>query len=604
MIIKLLDDSVINQIAAGEVVERPASVVRELVDNAIDAGSKSVTVFLEEGGKHLIRVLDTGCGMSKDDARLACERHATSKIHTTDDLNELHTLGFRGEALSSIAAVTRLKIITRSKDEESGTEIMIDGGELRYAKNVAAPIGTDIRASNLFFNVPARKKFLKQPATEEQKVKQWLTQSSIAHPDIHYKLVLDGEQSINFPPAEDMISRAQHIFRGSSVTFDEKIGPLRICGLLCHPAMAQADTKAMIIFVNKRLVSDKIVSKAIREGFSSTLKDSEYPLGFVSIELPASEVDVNVHPQKSEVRFRSGGDVFATVREIVRRSVQNFNGPVTMRSSNNLYVGPITSQTPVYSQNPIKFQSNIQNRVMESSNTYASNFESNKTYSNDSFSQPQNFEQQGTLFQQTTSEINTSQPFLFSNLKYIGQALSCFLLCEYQENMYVIDMHAAHERCNYNKIRKNFENKCVESQLLLVPQTIELTEAGVEQCLSRKDMLENFGFEIERFGNNVLLIRAVPAILSNVNLTPIIKEIAALEDEMDLGIIDRTIDFIAARIACHASIRSGDKITKEEAYALFTELDQEDFNSACPHGRPVITSFTRSEIEKWFGRDR
>ena len=607
MIIKLLEDSVINQIAAGEVVERPASVVRELVDNAIDAGSKSVSVFLEEGGKHLIRVLDTGCGMSKDDARLACERHATSKIHTTEDLNQLHTLGFRGEALSSIAAVTRLKITTRSKDEELGTEIVIDGGELRYAKSVAAPVGTDIRAANLFFNVPARKKFLKQPATEEQKVKQWLIQSSIAHPDIHYKLTLDGEQSINFPPAYDMISRAKSIFKGTSVTFNEEIGPLKICGLLCHPAMAQADTKAMIVFVNKRLVSDKIVSKAIREGFSSTLKDSEYPLGFVSIELPPSEVDVNVHPQKSEVRFRSGGDVFATVREIVRRSVQNFNGPVAIKDK-PVYVGPITSQTPIYSQNPINFR----NKIMEGTQQYtpsniidgdSDTFASSSLNTTNSSVQAQNFEQPN-LFQQTINSENSKQPFLFSNLKYIGQVLSCFLLCEYQESLYVIDMHAAHERCNYNKIRKNFENKCVESQLLLVPQSIELTEIGVEQCLNRKEMLENFGFEIERFGTNVLLIRAVPVLLSDVNLTPIIKEIAALEDEMDLGIIDRTIDFIAARIACHASIRSGDIITREETYALFADLDQEDFNSACPHGRPIITSFSRSEIEKWFGRDK
>jgi len=645
MKINLLDDTVINQIAAGEVVERPASVVRELVDNAIDAGSTDVTVYLEDGGKHLIRVVDNGCGMAPDDARLACERHATSKIVTAEELNDIKTMGFRGEALSSISSVSRLRLITRTADELAGIEVVIDGGVLRYAKAIATPVGTDMRVANLFFNVPARKKFLKQAATEEQRVKQWLLQSSIAHPNVRYRLEVDGKNIINLPVTRNMIERARGIFRGSSVTFEERYGALKITGLLCHPAMAQVDTKALVIFINNRLVSDKYVVKAIREGFSSTLKDSEYPLGFVSVEMPACEVDVNVHPQKSEVRFRNGGDVFQAVREVVRKSVQNFNGPVIMAPSvtannyltdnktalNNSFQ-PVSVSSPVYnsfsnkagnSVEACSFNNGDEHRLKNNVSIASSAVRQNMACPNltlgggdeDKISlQVSNNEQVKTCSEpyqaaashnyQDVELFSPHQAFAFSKLRYIGQTLNCFLLCELDNVFYVVDMHAAHERCNYNKIRMEVHEKNVSSQFLLVPQSVELTESGVLQCLQRKDMLKEFGFEIEQFGPTTLLIRSVPTLLVDTNLERLFKEIAALEDEMDLAAIERVIDFIAARIACHASIRSGDKVTREEVYALFADLDKENFNSACPHGRPVITAFKRQEIEKWFGRDK
>ncbi|MGI6524068.1 MAG: DNA mismatch repair endonuclease MutL [Bdellovibrionota bacterium] len=595
MKINLLDDTVINQIAAGEVVERPASVVRELVDNSVDAKSTLITISLEDGGKRLIRVVDNGCGMSRDDARLACERHATSKILKADELSTIHTLGFRGEALSSIAAVSRLKLITRTAEDDAATEISIDGGVLRSVNIVAAPVGTDLQVANLFFNTPARKKFLKQAATETQRVKQWLLQSAISHPQIHYRLEVDGKNTLNLSPQPSMIDRAKGIFKGSSVTFNEEFGPLKICGLLCHPAMAQVDTKALVVLINHRLVFDKIVLKAAREGFSSTLKGAEYPLGFISIEMPTSEVDVNVHPQKSEVRFRSGGDVFIAVREVVRRSVQGFSGPVITNQKGYAlgatFEGGGGVQSP-YTTPPL---------TVATSPTISS---ATETFSK---SRQLPFIVQSEEFAHSLSTLDQEEdlPELsFSKLRYIGQTLSCYLLCDLDDVFYVIDMHAAHERCNYNKIRKAFTDRDVESQLMLIPQSVELTEVGLEQCLSRKEVLRQFGFEIERFGNTTLLIRAVPLMISGANLDILFKEIAALEDEMGLGAIDRLIDHIAARIACHASLRSGDKVTREEVYALFADLDNEQFNSACPHGRPVITSFKKGEIERWFGRDR
>ena len=587
MKIKLLSDNVINQIAAGEVVERPASVVRELVDNAIDAGATKVSIYLEDGGKQLIRVVDNGCGMSRDDALLACERHATSKISTEESLNDIRTMGFRGEALSSIAAVSRFKLITRTAEDALGTEVSISGGKLTGSKAVSAPVGSDLSAANLFFNIPARKKFLKQPSTEEQRVKQWVLQSSLANPMVHYRIESAGRELLNLPPAKTMIERGERIFRGSSVSFENDFGALRIKGLLCHPSLAQCDTKSLVVLVNRRVVSDRTVIKAVREGFSTTLKDSEYPLGFVSIEMPPSEVDVNVHPQKSEVRFRSAGDVFLAVKDAVSRAVQNFSGPVFSAEKAEFRVNPSNSYKP----NP-NFDTLLESfGATDGSVAYNTTPEPTIKYE----AQP--------LFD-VIETVKNPEKFCFSKLKYIGQALLCYLFCEADGVLYVVDMHAAHERCNYNKIKNQFAAKAVESQILLVPISVTLTEDGVRHCLERKELLNNFGFEIEAFGDRTLLVRAVPSILEGSNVEAVIKEVAALEEGVGLGFLERQIDYIAARIACHSSIRSGYKIEREEVYSLFEMLDSEEFSSACPHGRPVIVSFKQAEIEKWFGRDR
>ena len=579
MKIGVLPDHVINHIAAGEVVERPASVVRELVDNAVDSGSRRISVYLEDGGISLIRVVDDGCGMTREDALLACERHATSKIRDVNDLDNIHTLGFRGEALSSIAAVSRLRLKSRSSSDPAAVELTIVGGSLKDVNTVSGPPGTDIQAATLFFNVPARKKFLRQPATEERRVKQWLTQSAIVSPHIHYQLHTDGKLLLNLPACASPIERARGIFKGEVVSFEESWGRFTLQGLLCHPSLAQADTSALVLFVNGRLVSDRLLLKAVREGFQSTLKGSEYPAGFVSLSLPPEDVDVNVHPQKSEVRFRAGNEVFAAVRQVVLRHTNAFTGPLQP-----VWTAP---GKPEHAAEPRPEPIPL------------------------AFSSPRAEPRPGTSV--PPAELNAipeevpvrAEPFRFSELRYIGQALACYLFCEKDGVLYVVDMHAAHERYNYNLIRNGMRTRAVESQLLLAPLAVALSETGAHNCLEHQELLSACGFEVEPFGESTVLVRSVPAVLADSDPAPLIKEIAALElGAGPQGSVEALIDQIAARIACHASVRSGYRIEKEEAYALFAALDQSEFSSACPHGRPVVVSFRERDIERWFGRDR
>ncbi len=575
MSIRLLPDNVINQIAAGEVVERPASVVRELVDNAIDAGAREVSIYLEEGGRGMIRVADNGCGMSKDDALLACERHATSKISNAEDLNAIQTLGFRGEALSSIAAVSKMRLRTRRDSDPAAVEVFVQGGILFEVASVSGSPGTDIRVSGLFYNVPARRKFLRQPATEEARVKQWVLQSSIAHPRVRYRLQCDQRSPINLPPASSAIERGKSIFKGTLVSFEEEYGPLRLCGLLGHPSLAQADTNALVVLVNRRLVNDRMIVKAVREGFLSTLKSGEYPLGFISISLPSEEVDVNVHPQKSEVRFRSGQEVFRVVKETVRKSVKDFTGPVYTAANDRVFSGAAAGAVHSVAAAPISFD-------------WVSSPAGNPA---------------AARIPESPQAAPEPEKFTFSSLRYIGQALNCFLVCEFGNKLYLVDMHAAHERYNYNLLRNRFAQKTPESQVLLIPQAVQLTEAGARNCLASLEMLRSFGFEIEPFGDSTVLVRSAPALLSDAQVGQVIKEIAA--DELSsTAAVDGCVDAIAARIACHASIRSGYHIDREEVYSLFASLDSTEFSAACPHGRPVIVSFSGTEVQAWFGRDR
>ena len=585
MKVRVLEDHVANQIAAGEVIERPASIVRELVDNAVDAGSTDITIALEDGGKRLIRVSDNGSGMERDDAILAFERHATSKIQSATDLDSLVTLGFRGEALPSIAAVSRVRLRTKTSQADIGTEIIIEGGKLRNVAECSLSSGSDIEIRNLFFNTPARKKFLHSSSTEGSKVRAWLIHSSLSRPHIRYRLISDGRELVNLARKENMMSRAKGVFRGATVSIDSHKGPVAVTGIVSHPAMAQADTSGFVILVNARLVSDRSVMRAVREGFDSTLKDREFPVGFVSIELSPAEVDVNVHPQKSEVRFRNQREVFAAVRDAVAEGVKGFVAPFKT-SYFQASATPAASgarEVLSYAQPfPFKSQSKFGSQVYEHSGSAALAVEQAD------FSQP-----------------TSSEPFRFSNLRYIGQALLCYLFCEYQDQVYVVDMHAAHERYNFNLIRKRFSERSVASQRALVPVVVELTPDGFDRVSAKREMLESFGFELEPFGECSVAIRAFPAVLKEPSLPMLVKEFASVDfEDESLGGLKERVDHVAARLACHASVRSGEGLTRDEVYALFEALDSTEFSAACPHGRPVIVSFSADEVEQWFGRDR
>lgn len=619
MKIKVLPDTVINQIAAGEVVERPASVVRELVDNAIDAGATDIFVALEGGGHSRLKVRDNGCGMTKDEAILAFERHATSKVTSIEDLLSLETLGFRGEALASIAAVSKIHLKTRSRDGDVGTHVVFRGGKLSDVQSIAWNIGTEIEVEHLFFNTPARRKFLKSPRSEVARIRTWLAHSGLGRPSVRYRLVSDGDEVLHLAPAATIADRAQSIFPGDLIPISLSEGGVAVEGMVSHPGQALSDQSGFVVLVNGRLVTDKIIQRAVREGYDSMLKDREYPVGYLAITLASDQVDVNVHPQKSEVRFRHPQQIFAVVQGAVTAGVRTIRRPVQM-------VAPVAPGRPgdVPLQSSHEWASQMQptaepfpHPVYQPRNLFDRDVAPAALYEQP---EPQarvsavtRGVNESTVFYQNTTE---SQPltarshvanstFRFSSLRYIGQALECYLICELEERLVVVDMHAAHERVNYNKIRQARAENRLTSQRLLIPEAVRLTEEQVVQLMEQEPLLRELGFEIAPVGRESVSVQGVPGVVAHLDCVALLKECAA--EPLAAGWRERVeerIDHIAARLACHASVRSGDLLTKQEAYALFAQLDEAELSGACPHGRPVVTQFSREMVERWFGRDR
>jgi len=574
MQIRVLSAEVINQIAAGEVVDRPAQVVRELVDNSIDAGADEIRIYIVSGGQTSIKVLDNGCGMERDDAVLAFERHATSKVKSVADLNAIQTLGFRGEALPSIAAVARVRLRTRMATSETGSEVVIEGGKLKDVQTVSCTPGTEVEVRHLYFNTPARRKFLKSVRAEELRIKQWVLHAALSYPGVHYRLFAEERELVNLPKRGSVLERAAGIFKGSTIAFEQTVGPCHITGLLGHPAQAQADCAALVVLVNNRLVNDRLVLKAVKDGFSSTLREREFPLGFVSIKLPATEVDVNVHPQKSEVRFRAPQAVFLAVRNAVSQAVRQFKGPA-----------------PAFPR-----------PLCEAAGERRAGSTGKQAFLWDNAASAGKVSLPGMGHAALPVE---GECFSFSNLRYIGQVFSCYLLCEYNSTLYVIDMHAAHERINYNLLREALKTKTIPSQRLLLGSEIRVGETGLFNLEGYKESLKLFGFEFESRPPESVLVQAVPGILSGRDIGPLIREIAAMPvDGSAQGAIQERYDYFAARIACHASVRSGQELSSAEVYALLSALEAAEFGAACPHGRPVMVAFSEKEVEKWFGRDR
>ena len=585
-VVKLLPDLVINQIAAGEVVDRPAAIVRELVDNSIDAKATEIRVYLEEGGSGLIRVVDNGIGMKACDAERAFQRHATSKISSAEDLGAITTLGFRGEALPSIASVAKVRLRTQLQGAASGSAVWISAGTVERTEACTIASGTDIEVRQLFFNTPARKKFLKTARTEEARVKSWLRQSAVAHPQVQYRYYSEGREIFNLTPKATSIERAREMFKGANIAVQETIEHFCLEGLVAHPSLAEGEGGAFVLLVNGRLVTDRMILRAVRDGFDSTLKPQEYPVGFLSLNVAAHLVDVNVHPQKSEVRFIAPQSVYSLVRSVVRRGVMKFSGALPQQSL-------VPGSASLSYETAATFQKPAALYLAEGSPR--AEFRE-RAYS----AAPQ------PVFRFDPSITNelAAGSIRFSELRFIGQAFQCFLLAEHAGHLYVVDMHAAHERIMFNKIRSARSEATRKTQGLLIPLEIVLSESEVAQIGEFQSVLAESGFAFSLSENSVK-ISEVPAFLSEYAITRIIKEIASLpEDAMPTGVLAERFDAVFARAACHASIRSGRELEREEAYALFRQMDTEELANACPHGRPVVVQFSSTEIEAWFGRDR
>lgn len=582
MTINLLPDTVINQIAAGEVVERPASIVRELVDNSIDAGATSVTISVTGGGITEILVADNGSGMSKEDAQRAPLRHATSKITSIDDLTSLSSLGFRGEALASIASVAQLTIRTKDKSAKAGVEFQIIEGRATAEKTVAMNQGSEFIVRNLFWNTPARRKFLKTERTEFSKIKEWLICSALAHVDVEYILVHDGERVLHFPKDKDLVARARTVLGGRGIPIPplEFTSGIVVQGWVRLPSESGARGESLTILVNHRPVTDKMVARAVRDAFGAMLKFGDAPSGVIDIALSGDTVDVNVHPQKSEVRFSAPQEIYLAVRSAVKRALQSLTGTQEMKSP----VASIgSSDQDLRRDFPMAYSHGGNSGTNAGVGTELPRAEPTISW--------------GGWNNEAEVSLVASSPW-----RYVGQVFKCFLLWEDGERLLIVDMHAAHERMRFNELLERFTTKAPHIQRLLLPLTLKLDARELDAFELHKEPLNRFGFEYEvSTERKEVYVTSIPEYLDAAKTEKVLKEVAAVpEGGAPEGLLVTLQEKIASRLACHSSVRSGDTLSQQEAEVILRAIDK---LTSCPHGRPVAHQISRDDVGGWFARN-
>lgn len=631
--IRVLADHVANQIAAGEVVERPASVAKELVENAIDAGATRITVEIEAGGRRLLKVSDDGEGMVRDDAVLAFERHATSKIRVTDDLAAIGTLGFRGEALASIASVAKVELTTFAEGAHAATRVTIDGGRMRNVKDAAHPRGTTIIVRDLFFNIPARRKFLRSEATETFHLTNLITHYALAHPEIAFTFVNNGRETVRAAAAKDLRERAYQIFGeeflGNLLEVNSgNRGVAQVTGYVSAPRDRRTSRDSQYLFVNRRFVRDRMIGRSLSEGYRSILPHGVYPAALLFIETPLDEVDVNVHPAKTEVRFRRQAAVADAVREAVKDalasagyarpeepeqprpamsdSYERIATAGTSASSSaadfNLSSAPINPQPRIEFVPPPTAEARplVEERVVEVSGDELARDIDEMIQS---FVQPV---QPATLPPLNSAE-KLARPVtpesLSSNIRPLGQLEESFIIATDDEGLLLIDQHVAHERVLFDKYRALEAERRSESQQLLVPETFDLTPAQAAVFDELAPELEKYGFELMRLSGRTVAIKATPADLPAGEARNMLAELLDTVDPEKKSSARETLrDEIAASLACHAAIKVNMPLAPEKMRWLIDRLLQTSSPTTCPHGRPVILRLKTRDILKGFHR--
>jgi DNA mismatch repair protein MutL len=602
--IRVLADHVANQIAAGEVVERPASVAKELVENSIDAGATRITIEIEAGGRRLLKVSDDGEGMVRDDAVLAFERHATSKIRVSADLAAIGTLGFRGEALASIASVAKIELTTSTEGASSATRVAIDGGRMRNVKDAAHPRGTTIVVRDLFFNIPARRKFLRSEATETFHLTNLVTHYALAHPEIAFTFVNNGREVVRAPAAKDLRERAYQIFGGEFLENLLEVSGghpevARVTGYVSAPRDRRTSRDSQYLFVNRRFVRDRMIGRALSEGYRSILPHGVYPAALLFIDTPLEEVDVNVHPAKTEVRFRRQAAVADAVREAIR------NALVYVRPEPPIPVETYVPPAPVKPQPRIEFIP----PPIPPSPPVPSGDEIARDVAAMISARPS--VQPAQSVQSAVPPVPSAEKFarevepekLSANIRPLGQLDESFIIATDDEGLLLIDQHVAHERVLFDKYRALESERRTDAQQLLVPETFDLTPAQSAVFDQLAPELENYGFELMRLSGRTVAIRATPADLPASEARNMLSELLDTVDAEKKSSARETLrDEIAASLACHAAIKVNMPLAPEKMRWLIDRLLQTSSPTTCPHGRPVILRLKRRDILKGFHR--
>ncbi|MBI1912204.1 MAG: DNA mismatch repair endonuclease MutL [Deltaproteobacteria bacterium] len=583
--IKILDELLASKIAAGEVVERPASVVKELMENALDAGATSISVHIIEGGKRLIRIVDNGHGISKEDAPLAFYRHATSKISSEDDLYSIRTMGFRGEALSSISSIARVTLKTRRPEDISGTMVVIEGSTTPEVSEDGTPEGTSIEVKDLFFNTPARLKFLRSNESEYGKILDVFKKIALINPDKRFKIIHGSGRALETAPGT-LKQRIADLFGIEVIKSLIEVKSPHLTGFISSPDLTFPTSKGIYTYVNGRAIRDKGVNRAIIDGYGSII-DSRYPFAVLDLIIPFEDVDVNIHPTKSEVRFKNTRFIYDSVKYAIRGALST--GLLPSKAAPSIS----------YSSRPV-YGNNLSYPVSQSKESFAA--ETAPFY----FDEPV---ERRLEFHRDTEEVKNPE---LLELDTIGQVWGEFLLAQSKANggeLYLIDQHGAAERSAFERLKKQFMEAKIKRQMLLLPERIETTPEERDSINESMDYLDRLGFEIMPFGPSIktggetFLLKSVPDLLSAKSCGTLIRDLA--EELSSVGGSSRVEDRIEEalmRIACHSVIRGPRPLTREEGNALIREMVKIDFAGHCPHGRPVIKKFTRSEIEVMFKR--
>jgi DNA mismatch repair protein MutL len=601
--IRILDGALADQIAAGEVVERPASVVKELLENALDAGARAITVEVREGGSTLLRVTDDGFGMDRDDAQIAVLRHATSKLRSADDLARIATLGFRGEALPSIASVSRFRLVTRTVDTPEGTEISIDGGSTPQMSPAGCAVGTTIEVRDLFYNTPARKKFLKGSASESAQISEVCLRAALIDEGLRLTLLRDGRRAKEFLPAGDWAERARHVLEGKAVRVEGEQRGLSLRALLSAPEEARSGASGLHVFVNGRPVRDRNLARSVAFAYGSVLPPGRFPIGVVHLSLDPTEVDVNVHPQKAEVRFQRGREIHESITRVLARGLGTsaWAGPASRAPgfwSERLPVGPVAELArDAAESDPWGLSDFVQPPVQGGAEALAGVPQPALPYVLPRFPQPMQAEDGDRSLR--PDEL----PPAAQRQRALAQVRRLYILAETERGLLVIDQHAADERIQYDRLRRQFAARNVSLQRLLLPERVELSAREAALIESHGDEIARAGVEVALIGPESAAIHAVPALLRRAPPERLLRD---LLDELsragERGFGD-AFDTALATMACHGAIRAGDALSLEECQALLDGIASiEQFGGHCPHGRPILVELPFSELARKVGR--
>jgi DNA mismatch repair protein MutL len=622
--IRILPDALASQVAAGEVVERPAAVIRELVENSLDAGSTHITVEVQRGGTAMIRVVDDGCGMNREDALLSIERHATSKIRTKEDLAAILTFGFRGEALPSIASVTRFRLATREKEALGGTEVEINGGKLSAVKEYGGASGTVIEARSLFFNVPARRKFLRTEATEYSHIEQQFIIHAIAHSEVSFTLVRDGAVAFHLPATDDVLERIRGLVGDELARRLIRVLPLehkgiRVWGFIGGPGLSRSSRQQQLTFLNGRPIESSSINYGLREGFHTSLMKGQHPVTFLFIEMDAVGYDVNVHPAKKEVRFHDGFAVRDAVAKAVSQTLESASKlpeghtPPSTMSRATLPVVAVPQQqtfaihTPsvpfVLKTDPTSFTPTPTTRQTPSPGISIP-LEPPMSVPTRVTSAPAEPEITQTAPDRVPEERPVPAPKPERpDFRIIGVLHRLYILLESTDGLVLMDQHAAHERVNFEKMRRAMEQGGVPSQRLLMPLTLQVSPRDADILRRHQETLGRLGIDIEPFGPNIFKVEALPTFLKTDDplswLDQIIEELQTLSAK---GSTLRLGEDMIATTVCRHSIKANDKLSIPEIEALLNDLFDCEMPYCCPHGRPTLIQMSLKELEKKFGR--